>query len=191
MTNQLKKHLLSLAVALVWAPALLAQGSVVAPERPLDPERALVRSRVLVLRDSLVTVDGAAASLQRDFRQASAHALESRARVMRDACSRSLRSLPATREAVAKFNAEPRVKRLQSDALGSFERLQTSLALCETEFAAMSERGKGEEVRSYGNRRAEQVVASLRHYGHTMQGLLSALQINIRPLGSGKSQLAG
>jgi hypothetical protein len=190
MTNQLKKHFLSLAVALVWAPALLAQGSIVAPER-LDPERAIVRSRVLLLRDSLITVDGAAASMQRDFRQASTSALESRARVMRDACSRSLRTLPATREAIAKFNVEPRIKYLQRDALGAIERLQASLALCETEFGAMAVRGKGEEVRDYGNRRAETVLASLRHYDGALQNLLTALQINIRPLGAGKSALAG
>ena len=44
--------------------------TVMRPDPPLDSARVAVRDALLILRDSLSTVDGAAARLQRDFRQA-------------------------------------------------------------------------------------------------------------------------
>jgi hypothetical protein len=79
----------------------LAGQTVVRPAPPLDSTRAALRDALLVLRDSLVTIDGAAARLQRDFRNASGPSLLSRARVMYQACARSGKAIPTARETVS------------------------------------------------------------------------------------------
>ena len=78
----------------------LAAQTVLRSPPPLDSARASLRDAVLVLRDSLVTVDGAAARLQRDYREASGPSLLSRAQQMYEACARSGRTVPQARLAV-------------------------------------------------------------------------------------------
>ena len=81
------RRCLPLLVSL-WATTLAAQGTVVRAEPVLDAGRATLRDQLLRFRDTLNTIDAAAARLQRDYREASAAALSSRARVMTDACAR-------------------------------------------------------------------------------------------------------
>ena len=57
-----------LVLALLGGERLAAQTVLRSPP-PLDSARASLRDAVLVLRDSLVTVDGAASRLQRDYRR--------------------------------------------------------------------------------------------------------------------------
>jgi hypothetical protein len=173
-----------LLASLCWGSPIWAQ-TVMKPEPPLDSARAALRDALLILRDTLNTVDGAAARLQRDFRQASAQALLSRARVMRDACSRSVRAVPPARKAVAdtKLSGDRRVKQ-RARLVGAMNHLSEALTRCELDFAAMSEAGQGEKVRGYGNDRAGRVQSALRGYESSLRAFLGAMGIKIRPLGA-------
>ncbi len=177
--------------SLVWAGPVSAQ-SVVRPDPPPDSARAAVRDAVLILRDSLNTIDGAAARLQRDFRQASGPSLLSRARVMREACARSERTVAPTRRAVLDVRLhEPLRIRHRSELVGAMDHLSGALARCEQDFAAMSRPGQGETVRGYGNDRAIRVQSALRRYENALRGFLGVMGITVTPLGANPRASAG
>jgi hypothetical protein len=179
-------------ISMLFAHNLAAQGMVVRPEPPLDAGRAALRDALLQLRDSLASIDAAASRLQRDYRQASTVLLISRARVMREACARSVRNLPPTRQAVLAANApdEQRLRR-RDEMVGALQQLQKALARCEREFAVMSRLGEGERVRGYGNDRATQAQAALRQYERVLGTFLRAMNIKVTPLGAKPSPVAG
>jgi hypothetical protein len=176
----------------VWAIHPLAAQTVVRPAPPLDSARAALRDAVLILRDSLVTIDGAAARLQRDYRAASGPALLSRARVMREACARSIRTLPSTREALlsARLTEARRITRRQ-DLIQALDQLKGALNRCETEFAAMSAPDQAETVRGYANAKAAVVQAALRRYEKTQRDFLGVMGIRVPPVGVSPPPLAG
>jgi hypothetical protein len=176
---------------LLFAPGLAAQ-TVIRPEPPLDSARASLRSALLVLRDSLNTIDGAAARLQRDYRQASAASLLSRARVMQAACAGSVRTVGPTKQAVReiKLSERQRVKR-RAQLLGAMDELGGVLTRCETEFASMGRPGGAETVRGYGNDRAVRVQAAIRKYEQAMVEFLGVMRIRVTPLGANPHELAG
>jgi hypothetical protein len=178
-------------MALLIAPELRAQ-TVVRPAAPLDSTRVALRDAIVVLRDSLVTIDGAAARLQRDYWTASGPALVSRARVMRDACARSRRTVPPTREVVqaAELSDQNKLAR-RRELITALDTLKTVLGRCETDFAAMSQEGQGEQVRGYGNDRAIKVQRSLRSYELVLQSFLQLMGIRILPAGSTRTHSAG
>ena len=87
-----------LLCSLAAAPVALNAQAVVRPAGPLGAAHVPVRDAMLVLRDSLMTVNGAAARLQRDFRETSDAALTSHARGIANACARAScgkRNVPA------------------------------------------------------------------------------------------------
>jgi hypothetical protein len=173
-----------LLASLFWARPVVAQ-TVMRPDPPLDSARAVLRDALLVLRDSLNTIDGAAARLQRDFRHASGPSLLSRARVMHEACVRSVRTVPPTRRAVldAKLSEARRVQ-LRSELVRAMDQLSAALARCELDFAAMSKPGQAETVRGYGNDRAIRVQTAMRKYENTLRTFLGAMGIKVVPLGA-------
>jgi len=61
---------------------------------------------------------------------------------------------------------------------------------CRTEFERLGSRGNGEEVRGYGNRRAQPVRAEIMHYESAVDGFFRALEIPNRPLGARPDPLA-
>jgi hypothetical protein len=172
-----------LMVCVLCSPGLAAQTSV-RPAPPLDSARAALRDALLVLRDTLLAVDGAAARLQRDFRQASSASLLSRARVMRDACARSVRTVRPTRQVViaASLSDSNRLKR-RHELVTALDQLREVLSRCEMKFAAMSQRGQEETVRGYANDRAVRVQSALRRYEQSLRNFLGAMGIWVRPLG--------
>jgi hypothetical protein len=177
--------------SLVWAGPLSAQ-TVMRPDPALDSARAAVRDALLILRDSLNTIDGAAARLQRDFRHASGPSLLSRARVMREACARSVRTVPPTRKAVLEAKLlEPRRVKHRSELVGAMDRLSGALAKCELDFAAMSRPGQAESVRGYGNDRAVRVQSALRRYENAFRGFLGSMGIRVTPMGAKPRPSAG
>ena len=99
-------------------------------------------------RDSLSSIDAAAFRPQRDYRQASTASLISRAHVMREACARSVRNLPPTRQAVLAANASDERRRLRrrGEMVGVLDQLQKAVARCELDFAVMSRPGEGERI---------------------------------------------
>jgi hypothetical protein len=185
-----KTLLLALLAAMGFQP--LAAQTVIRPVAPLDSARAELRDVLVVLRDSLITIDGAAARLQRDFRTASAPSLVSRARAMRDACARSLRTVPPTRAALqAAHLTHPKRLQLRGELVVALDSLKGVLRYCDTEFSAMSKPGQAEVVRGYGNDRAGRVQAGLRSYERALRGFLQGMGIRFLPLGVHASPSAG
>jgi hypothetical protein len=177
--------------SLISAGPLSAQ-TIMRPDPPLDSARAVVRDALLILRDSLNTIDGAAARLQRDFPEASGPSLLSRARVMREACARSERTVAPARKAVVDARLlEPRRIKNRGDLLGAMDHLRRALARCEQDFAAMSRPGQGETVRGYGNDRAIRVQSALRKYENALRGFLGVMGIKVTPLGAPPRPSAG
>jgi hypothetical protein len=178
-------------ICLFGAFPLTAQ-TVMKPEPPLDSARVTLRDALLVLRDSLATIDGAAARLQRDFRQSSGASLLSRARVMRDACARSVQTVPHAREVVlAASLSEPARKQRRRELVSELDRLKGALSRCEADFAAMSRPDQAETVRGYGNDRAARVQAALRKYERSLGYFFGVMGIRIIPLGAGPRPAAG
>jgi hypothetical protein len=158
------------------------------PAPPLDSARAALRDAVLVLRDSLITIDAAAARLQRDFRNASGPSLLSRAGVMYQACAGSGKAIPGARKAIESTHlTEPARIKHRKELLAELGRLKTAVARCETEFAAMSKPGQAETVRGYGNDRAIRVQSALRSYEGVLRDYLGVMGIRIMPLGASRS----
>ncbi len=178
----MKTLCLVLLAAVGYQP--LAAQTVIRPAAPLDSARAELRDALVGFRDSLITVDGAAARLQRDFRTASAPSLLSRARTMHDACVRSLRAMPPARAAVeAAHLTNPKRVQLRRELVVALDSLKGVLRYCETEFSAMSKPGQAETVRGYGNDRAGRVQAGLRSYERTLRGFLQIMGIRVLPPG--------
>ena len=182
----------AVALVLLSAPPLAAQGTVVRPEPALDAGRAALRDALLRFRDSLNSIDAAAARLQRDYRQASAASLMSRARVMQEACDRSTRNLPPARKAVVAAEAsEGQRLRRRREMLSAMDQLGKALSRCQSDFAAMTRPGEAEQVRGYGNDRATRVQAALRRYEVVLATFFSAMNIKVSPLGTPIRPLAG
>lgn len=178
-----RKWLLLALLGCLGTRSLAAQ-TVVRPTPPLDSARAALRDAVLVLRDSLVTIDAAAARLQRDYQAASGQSLLSRARSMYDACGRSRRTVPATRLAVQSANLSQPVKvKRRREVVAALDQLKQALDRCELEFAAMSKPGQAERVRGYANDRASRVQRALRHYELALRDFLGTMDIKVLPLG--------
>lgn len=167
------------------APVALHAQAIVKPAAPLDGPRARVRDALLLLRDSLIVVNSSAARLQRDFQATSAAALSGHSRQVAAACSRSARVIPRTRQAVSAARAgTPPQAREQAALLRGLDSLSGTMGRCAADFAAMGERGKGEEVRGYGNRRAEPLLAALSRYDESLAGFFAAWAIEVRPIGA-------
>ena len=179
-------------VGMLFAQTVAAQGTVVRPEPALDAGRATLRDALLRFRDSLNSIDAAAFRLQRDYRQASTASLTSRAHVMREACARSVRNLPPTRQAVfaAKARDERRLRR-RVEMVAALDQLQKAVAQCELDFDVMSRPGEGERVRGYGNDRAVRVQAALRKYERVLATFLRAMNIKVTPLSAQPRPAAG
>jgi hypothetical protein len=173
---------------IVWAIIVMgavgtipaAAQTVISQPAPLDSARAALRNDLAALRDSLHTVDGAAARLQRDYRTASDASLLSRARLMKDACARSSRTVPSTRQAVLDFR--PQLERSHR-VVAALDSLHAALRRCETQFTAMSQPNQGDSVRGYANSRAEQVQMAIRNYEKYLHPYLGSLGIRLLPPG--------
>lgn len=186
------KRTLFLLTLLTAAPLALDAQGVVMPSSRLDGARVRVRDALLVLRDSLMTINGAAASLQRDFRRTSGAVLTARARELSSACARSVRTIGPTKQAVAAAQATmPGPVRSRDALVRSLDSLSTQLNRCVTEFSAMAAPDKAEEVRGYGIRRAEPILKALGDYDHAATVFFVSWGIEVRPLGAHPDPLAG
>jgi hypothetical protein len=179
-----------LAISL-WTGPAVAQ-TVIRPDPPLDSARVVVRDALLVLRDSLNTVDAAAARLQRDFRQASGPSLLSRARVMHQVCTHSGQTVPVARRVVLDAQlSQPIRLQHRKQLVVALDELSKALARCELDFAAMSKPGEAETVRGYGNPRAIRVQSAIRKYETSLSRFLGVMGIKVTPLGGNPRAAAG
>ena len=187
----MKRFVLTALLAIAAAPALQAQAALVLPDQPLDSNRAAARDAIYVLRDSLYSVIAGIARLERDFRTTSAQSLTSRARELTSACAAAERNVAPVRKVIGATSTASKLQRREQvrlhEALGS---LSGVLGGCRTEFERLGTRGNGEEVRGYGNRRAQPVRAEIMRYESAVDGFFRALEIPNRPLGARPDPLA-
>ena len=111
---------------------------------------------------------------------------------MRDACGRSVRTIPATRSAL--LEAKPSTdKRLRSrtQLVSELDTLAGALTRCEKDFAAMSQPDQAETVRGYANDRAVRVLGALRRYETSLRNFLGVMGIRVTPMGAGPSPATG
>jgi hypothetical protein len=186
-----KQFILIVFLALVVARPLAAQ-TVIKPAPALDSGQIVLRDAVVVLRDSLMTIDGAAGRLQRDYQAASGQALVARARFMRDACARSVSTIPPTRRVLvaAELSGEKKLKR-RKELISALDSLKPVLSRCEADFAEMSRPGQGEQVRGYANSRALRVQSALRKYEGVLREFLQVMGIRLLPAGVPRPASAG
>jgi hypothetical protein len=187
----MKPLVLTALLAIAAAPALSAQAALVLPEQPLDSNRETARAAIYVLRDSLHPVIAAIARLERDFRSTSPQALTSRARELQGACTAAERNVAPVREVVRTTAVGSKLQRREQVRLEtSLGTLATELGACRTEFEKLAKPGNGEEVRGYGNRRAQPVRAGIMSYESAVDGFFRAMDIPSRPLGARPDPLA-
>jgi hypothetical protein len=182
----------SLFLGCLAATTPLEAQTVIRPAPTLDSARVVIRDALWDLRDSLLTIDGAAARLQRDYRQASGPALLARARYMSQACARSSKTVAPARSVVraADVSAGLRLQH-QRNLLLALDSLKLALGACEKEFAAMSRPGQAETVRGYGNDRAQRVQTGLRSYERILRGFLRVMEIPDVPPGITSPSVSG
>ena len=187
----MKRFALTALLAIAAVPAVHAQAALVLPDQPLDSNRAVARDAIYVLRDSLHPVIAAIARLERDFRTTSVQSLTSRARELGHACTAAGRNVAPVRTVVAATSTASKLQRREQvrleEALGS---LAGVLGSCRAEFDRLGTRGNGEEVRGYGNRRAQPVRAEILRYESAVDGFFRAMDIPNRPLGARPDPLA-
>jgi hypothetical protein len=187
----MKRFVLTALLAIAAAPALHAQAALVLPEQPLDSNRAGARDAIYVLRDTLQPVIAAIARLERDFRTTSVQSLTSRARDLGHACAAAERNVAPVREVVGRTSTGSNLQRREQVRLGEgLTSLETMMGTCRTEFERLGKRGNGEEVRGYGNRRAQPVRAEILRYESAVDGFFRAMEIPNRPLGARPDPLA-
>lgn len=186
MKQLLSGSALALVLLLVGIHPASAQATVVRPDRKLTSDEVALRSAIYQLRDTLAMLSGSASRMGRDFQQTSGAALISRARQITVWCEASARNIP---QAADEVRGHPMRNRLESDQqerlLGSYLQLNKALKECSSTFGAMSQPGKGEEIRNYGNARLETLQSAIKSYGRAADDFFSALRIPNRPLGAG------
>ena len=167
------------ALALAGAAPCAAQSQIV-PSGPkaLSPEQEQAQKGIMLLRDSVLTVASALRQFQRDYAQASPRTLEAWARNAADRCAAAGRTVPVARALVASGNFVPtEMAKGQKDLVAAIDRTSKTFRSCDDTFRPLAERGKGEEVRAYGNRRAEPLIKDLQkleaafHQGIKLLGL--------------------
>ncbi|MCU0620716.1 MAG: hypothetical protein MUC69_04345 [Gemmatimonadales bacterium] len=175
MRNSLRCRTAAALVALLAAVPLAAQGT------RLDPGREQSQAGIMMMRDSLVPALGAVAQLQRDYQKAQPATLEGYARQVTATCAAAERTWPAARTLVADAALTTvDQQRAQGEMVASFDRLKPALIECQRTFEPLGQPGKGEEVRGYGNRRAEPVRRKLEGFNRSLTPFIRSLKLDAR-----------
>jgi uncharacterized protein YukE len=179
----MKTPSLILALVLAGAAPAAAQQNIMPSEKVLSPEQAQAQKGIILLRDSVVVAQGALRQLERDYQQAAPATLESWARQIAERCAGAQRTVPVARALVSapEFVQREMVKG-QQDMIKSIDRTSATLGECETTFAPLSAQGKGEEVRAYGNRRAQPLRKALERYDQAVHQAARALDLDVRAI---------
>lgn len=150
----------------------------------LDLERRDVRDILVVLRDSLHTVEAAAAQFDRGHAAASIELLYSRGRTLKNACTRSLRNIGPAREVVKAddWGDEYRTMR-QGQVLEAIDLLEQSVNACQSVWDGLVTPENAEQIRTAGPAEAESITKAIHEYGNVVAGYYKALGIYVRPAG--------
>ncbi len=157
-----------------------------------DSATVRVRDRFVSLRDTLHSVTAGAARLERDLRTASDQVLISRARLLRDVCSGSLKGVDGTRDEMFAGTPVTKVPAPKRTALDrSFIQLRAALNQCSIDFAELAVPGMGPRIRDGGVSRILPSETAIRDIESAGDVFLRSLGVRIRPYGAAVSPLAG
>ncbi len=145
---------------LVFAAPL--HGQMVVTTDTLDAQRQDVRDILVVLRDSLHTVEAAAAQLDRGHTSASVELLYSRGRTIKNACTRSLRNIGPAREVVKAddWDDEYRTMR-QNQVLEAMDVLEKAVYACQSVWDGLVTPENAEQIRTAGPAEAESITQAI------------------------------
>jgi hypothetical protein len=179
----MKTHNLILALVLTGAAPGAAQQKFTPNEKVLSPAQEQAQKGITLLRDSVLGAQSALRQLERDFQQAAPRTLESWARQIADQCAGAQRTVPVARAlvAAAEFVQSGMVKG-QEEMIKAIDRTSVTLGECETTFAPLAVDGKGEEVRAYGNRRAQPLRKGLERYDQAVHQAVRSLDLDVRTI---------
>jgi hypothetical protein len=173
----------SLVMALALAGAAPAAAQYVSKKAPLTLGQQQSQRAVMLFRDSLVAAQGALAALERDYEKASAALLESRAATIADRCAAAARTLPVARQLLVGAELQgPEQDRGRRDMLAALDRTRPVLGDCEKTYRPMGARGRGEEVRAYGNMRAKPIKKELSRFDQSVYSFARAMGLEVRDL---------
>jgi uncharacterized protein YukE len=179
----MKTHNLILALVLTGAVPGAAQQKVMPSEPVLSPAQEQAQRGIILLRDSVLGAQSALRQLERDYQQAAPRTLESWARQIADRCAGAQRTVPVARALVSAAEFVPReMVKGQQDMIKAIDRTNRTLGECETTFAPLAADGKGEEVRAYGNRRAQPLRKDLERYDQAVHEAARALDLDLRTI---------
>lgn len=156
---------IGLATLLLLAAVPLRAQTVVQPEPKLNSEQMTVRTSLYHLRDSLNAVEAASARIARDLRSASDAALRSRARTVALRCQAAVSQLDSSRAVVERGQLpSPDPKHRRSELDKAMAQLRGHLVDCSTQFTALTDPAKAEELRGYGIGRGQRVQTAVQAY---------------------------
>jgi hypothetical protein len=178
----MKTHVVLAALVLAGAASGAAQQAVVkSGEKTLSLEQAQAQKGIMLLRDSLVATGSALRQLQRDYDKVSPRTLEGWARQVADHCAGAERTAPVARALVGGGSFIPsEMARAQKSMVQEIDRTTNALRSCQSTFRPLAEPGKGEEVRGYGNRRAEPILEQFKKYDAAAHRTALALDLDVR-----------
>lgn len=177
-------RLLVVAVGLMVAAAPL-HGQMVVTDDTLDVARRDVRDILVVLRDSLHTVEAAAAQFDRGHTSASVELLYSRGRMIKNACTRSLRNIGPAREVVKADDWGDEYRTTwQNQVLEAMDVLEKSVNACQAVWDGLVTPENAEQIRTAGPAEAESITKAIHDYGQAVAGYYKVLGIYVRPVGA-------
>jgi hypothetical protein len=176
-------RLLVVVGLLVVAAPLHAQ--MVVTNDTLDAERRDVRDALVVLRDSLRTVEAAAAQFERGHASASPELLYSRGKTIKNACNRSLRNIEPTRKVVKSddWDNDYRTQR-QNELLEAMDTLEKSLNACVAVWDRLTAPEGIEEIRASSPGKAQSITQDIHDYTTPVTSYFKALGVYVRPIGA-------
>jgi hypothetical protein len=179
----MKTYHIVTALVLAGVAPCAAQQQVLPAKKVLSPAQEQAQKGIMLLRDSVLGAQSALQQLERDYQQAAPSTLESWARQIADRCGAAQRTVPVSRALVsgAEFTQREMVKG-QKDMVAAIDRTSKSLQGCSSTFGPLAERGKGEEVRAYGNSRAKPIRKELEKFGRAVHDAAGTLDLDIRTL---------
>lgn len=151
----------------------------------LDAERRDVRDILVVLRDSLHSVEAAAAQFDRGHASASVELLYSRGKTIKNACTRSVRNIGPAREVVKADDWDDEYRTMwQNQVLEAMDVLEQSVNACQLAWGRLATPENAEQIRSAGPGEAESITNAIHDYTAVVSGYYKALGIYVRPIGA-------
>jgi hypothetical protein len=177
--------LLGLLVLLAASPAT-AQ-TVVQPEKPLDPGQVVARDAMVMLRDSLNSVTAASARLVRGVGPTSSPSwLQSRARSIASACTRSHTTMAAVRPVIEggadTLTVQVNARRV---LLAEMTSLDATLTACEQTWKARSSGAHAAAIREHGPSEVEALNRAVQVFDKKLSTYASTQGFKLPPMGSG------